>query len=128
MDELQSGIEVTGSRVAGTLYYVSDFDQFSPGDADLCQGHYVALKFEAPEGSTVTVQVFDNEVARSAAQELDSDMNLICRVTDPVKTKLKVTVSMDGAEDLVKVYRLGGLKLLDTPSPVDHEDDGGEEA
>ena len=120
MDELQTGVEVTSSRVAGTLYYVDDFDQFSPGDPELCQGHYVALKFEAPEDSTVTIQVFDNEVARSAAKELDSDMNLIVRVVDPVTTKLKVVVSKDGAEDLVKVYRFGGLKLLDTPSPVDH--------
>ena len=128
MDELQSGIEVTGSRVAGTLYYVSDFDQFSPGDPELCEGHYVALKFEAPEDSTVTVQVFDNDVARSAAQELDSDMNLIVRVTDPVNTKLKVTVSKTGADDLVKVYRFGGLKMLSTPSPVDHSENDNAEA
>lgn len=120
MDELQTGVEVTSSRVAGTLYYVSDFDQFSPGDAELCQGHYVALKFEAPEGSTVTIQTFDNNVPRRAPQELDSDMNAIIRVVDPAKTKLKVVVSMDGAEDLVKVYNFGGLKLLDTPSPADH--------
>ena len=119
MHELQTDIEVTSSLVSGTLYYVDDFDEFSPGTPELCEGHYVALKFEAPEDSTVTIQVFDNDVARSAPKALDSDMNAIIRVVDPANMKLKVVVSMTDAEDLEKTYRFSGLKLLDTPSPAD---------
>ena len=71
----------------------------------------MALKFEAPEGSTTTIQVIGGEIVRNPV-ELDSDMNAVVRISDPSKQKFKVVTSMDGAEDIVKIYHLAGLKLL----------------
>ena len=71
----------------------------------------MALKFEAPEGSTTTIQMIGGEVVRDPV-ELDSDMNAVIRVADPSRQKFKVVTSMDGAEDIVKVYHLAGLKCL----------------
>jgi len=71
----------------------------------------MALKFEAPEGSTTTIQMLGGDVVRPPV-ELDSDMNAVVRVTDPVKQTFKVVTTMDGADDIVKVYYLAGLKLL----------------
>lgn len=112
---------MTSSRISGELYHVTDYTGFS-GDPALQEGHYVALKFEATEDATVTIELFGDGINRTP-KELDSDMNLVLRVTNPAVQKLKVTVSKTDYEDLVKVYHLSGLKLLNEEAPVDAEDD-----
>lgn len=101
---------VSSSRIAGTLNYVTDYTGFS-GDPELQSGHYMALKFEAPEGSTTTIQMIGGAVVRDPV-ELDSDMNAVIRVTDASKQKLRVVTTMTGADDVVKEYHLTGLKCL----------------
>ena len=110
VSDLQSGLTVTSSRISGTLNYVTDYTQFS-GDPELQEGHYMALKFEAPEGSTTTIQMLGGDIVRPPV-ELDSDMNAVVRVTNPAKQTFKVVTTMNGADDIVKVYHLAGLKLL----------------
>lgn len=110
VSDLQSNLTVSSSRIAGTLKYVTDFTAFS-GDPAEQQGNYMALKFEAPEGSTTTIQMIGLEPVNNPTT-LDSDMNAVIRVRDASKQKLRVVTSMDGAEDVVRVFHLAGLKCL----------------
>lgn len=112
---MQNDITVTSSRISGTSYYTTGYTEFS-GDAELQEGNYVAVKFEIPESATATIQLIGGAVVRDPV-ELDSDMNAVLRITDPVNQKLKVVVSADGAEDYTKIYHFNGLKCLTTPAP-----------
>lgn len=101
---------VTESRISGNLKAVTGYTGFS-GEEELQSGHYLALKFEAPEGATTTVQLIGAQITKDPI-ELDSDMNMVLRITDPRNQKIKVVSSMDGCETTERVYTLSGLKLL----------------
>lgn len=108
---------MTESRISGELYYVDDYTDFSPGTPALQEGHYLALKFDAPEGATTTIQLLGAKITKEP-QELDSDMNCVLRITDPLKQKLKVVCTMDDHSATEKIYGMTGLKLLDTKAPT----------
>ena len=109
VSDLQSDVKVGSAFINGNLAYTTGYTGFS-GNSELQSGNYLALKFEATEDATVTVQLIGALVTPNPI-ELDSDMNMVLRITDPANQKIKVVVSKDGYEDLVKTYRLTGLKL-----------------
>ncbi len=109
MSELQNDVKVGSNFINGNLAYVTDYTGFS-GDISLQSGNYLALKFEATEDATVTVQLIGATVNPNPV-ELDSDMNMVLRITDPATQKIKVVVSKDGYEDLTRTYRMNTLKL-----------------
>lgn len=117
-------MKVGSAFINGNLAYTTGYTGFDGSHEELQSGNYLALKFEATEDATVTVQLIGAAVTKNPV-ELDSDMNMVLRITDPANQKIKVVVSKDGYEDLVKTYRLTGLKLAapsasnsEPPSPV----------
>lgn len=110
---LQSNVRVGSNYIDGHLAYVEDYTGFS-GDPKLQEGNYLALKFEAPEDATVTIQLIGGEVVRDPVA-LDQDMNCVLRISDPSKQKLKTVTSMTGAEDVVRIFRLSGLECDPKP-------------
>ena len=109
--DLQDSLTVSGTRISGNLAFIDDYTGFS-SDVSLQEGHYMALKFTAPEDSITTIQMIGGEVVRDPVQ-LDQDMNAVLRVADPEHQKLKVVVKKDGFEDLVTEYSLTGLTFID---------------
>lgn len=108
---MQDGLTVTSNRISGNLAFIDDYTGFS-GDTSLQEGHYMALKFTAPEDSIVTIQMIGGEVVRDPVA-LDQDMNAVLRVADQMHQKLKVVVKKDGYDDLIKEYSLTGLTFID---------------
>lgn len=102
---------MTESRISGTLPYITGYTDFSPGGPELQEGHYLALKFEAPEGATVKVEMI-GALTNHGLQTLDSDMNAVFRITNPLTQKIRVVAEMDGHETTDRTYRISGLRLL----------------
>lgn len=94
-------------HITGTLKYVTGYTGFS-GNVDEQEGNYLALKMEATEGATTTVLLTNGTVNRPVT--LDSDMNIVLRITNPAKQKVIVTTTKDGVE-VSKKYSLSSLKL-----------------
>lgn len=107
---LQDDVNVTESRISGKLYLVAE-DQV----AGVEEGHYLALKYEVPENTTVTYQI------TGGTAETASGGSFAVAVTDPLNQKLKITAAADDMETTEKTYRLTGLRLLATAAPVASE-------
>lgn len=108
---MQDDLVVTGTSISGNLAFVENYTEFS-GDVSLQEGHYMALKFTAPEDSITTIQMIGGEIVRDPVT-LDEDMNAVIRVADPANQKLKVVVKKDGFDDLVVEYDLSGISFID---------------
>lgn len=81
--DLQEDVAIDDDfAVTGTLKYVDDYTGFSE-DTDLQEGNFLALKFSAREGATVTVELVDSE---EGEVQLDDDMNCVLRITDVDQT------------------------------------------
>lgn len=105
-DDLQSDIVVRDENaITGTLKYVTGYTGFS-GDPALQSGHYIALQFDATEGTTVTVELIGGT---DGPKPLDSDLIALCRITD-VNEKIKV-VCTGTSKTMTRVYDLTGLVL-----------------
>lgn len=106
VEDLQEDVLVGNNSISGNLKYVTEYTGFS-GDPNEQEGHYLALKFEATEGATTTVEIIGGD---HGPVELDSDMNIVCRIKNNHQ-KIKVVTSLDGAS-ITKVYDLSTLELL----------------
>ena len=105
--ELQENVLVNSDHITGTLKYVTGYTGFS-GKAEEQEGNYLALKMTATEGATTTVLLTNGTVNRPV--ELDSDMNIVLRITNPAIQKVVVTTTKDGYE-VSKTYSLSSLRL-----------------
>lgn len=105
VSDLQSGIVINDTSIKGTLKYVTGYTGYS-GDPDLQKGNFMALKANAPDGATVTVEVIGGE---SGPVTLDSDMNVVIRVANNAQ-KIKFTSTLNGVT-VTNTYSLAGLKL-----------------
>lgn len=106
VSDLQSNVIVNDDYIQGTLKYVSGWTDFS-GNPEYQSGNYLALKFEASEGATTTVELLGGVDGRGAIT-LDSDMQAILRITN-LNQKVKVVTTLDG-ESVTKTY---GLRMLE---------------
>ena len=106
---LQSGVMVHDNFITGNLNYVTGYTGFS-GDEALQSGNYLALAFTATEGSTTTVEL-TNANTTVGPQTLDSDMNIVVRVTNKFKQKIKVVTTKDGIS-VTNVYSLSSLNCM----------------
>lgn len=104
VSELQSDINVNDDYITGTLHYVEGYTGFS-AKASEQQGNYLALKFEAEQGATTTVELVGG---KSGPVTLDSDMVWIVRISDQDKQTIKVITSKNGST-VTKVYGLQRL-------------------
>ena len=108
VSELQESVYVNDNSVQGILNYVTGYTQFS-GDPALQEGHYLALKFEASDGATVTIQTIGG-VDDTRVVTLDADMNAVIYVKS-TKEKLRVTCTLNG-DVVTRTISFSGLKLL----------------
>lgn len=92
---LQGRVRINGAGdgLVGLIHYVTGYTGYS-GDARLQEGHFLALKFVAPDGATVKVGLTNSE--GSGMVELDSDMNCVLRIANNRKQKLVVEATLDG--------------------------------
>lgn len=110
-NEIQSDVTFTENEgFAGTLHYVDSWTEFS-GDPKLQSGNFFAVKIEN-EGTDTRAKIYaglTNGLVPGLKQVTDGE--LVVRVTDELKQKLKVKVVGSDGKAVVRVYNLAGLNL-----------------
>ena len=108
VSDLQTDLVVGDAGITGTLKYVSDYTDFS-SDVSLQSGNYLALKVVTDPVADVitTVELVGGQ---SGPITLDSDMNIVLRVTSNSTQSIKV-VSTKAGVSTTKTYTLTGLTL-----------------
>lgn len=105
VSDMQSGITVSGSTITGTLKYLS-------GDNAITQvwgeGNFICLKFPDADIENTTVRVGLEPSQGSGLVELDSDKNGVFKITDKLRQKFCVEMTVNG-ETVVQRYDLSGL-------------------
>lgn len=97
MSSLQSGITITNSgfsgardTINGTLHYVTDYTGFS-GNSELQSGNYLAMRVDTDdEDDEITVELLHGITGHPVT--LDSDRNIVMRITDPDTQEIEVVV------------------------------------
>lgn len=107
VNTLQDNIVVSDTGITGTLKYVTGYTGYSGNPAEQ-SGNFLALKFTAPAGSTTTVELIGGT---AGVKTLDSDMNLVARITNKRTQKLRVISTTSGGDKLTKVLDLSLLTL-----------------
>lgn len=107
VSDLQEDVVISGNAISGTLKAVTGYTGFD-SDPTLQDGNFLALKFAAPSGATVTVELLGGH---SGPVNLDVDMNGVWRIENKDTQILKVTVTK-GSEVTTKTYSLTGLTCL----------------
>lgn len=106
--DLQSGVVVKDGLIEGTLKYVTDYTGFS-GNPTEQEGNYLVLKIDTDDSDDViTVELINGTVGHPVT--LDSDRNIVIRITDPVHQKVKV-VATNGHNTETRTYGLYRLNL-----------------
>lgn len=105
VSSLQSNIEIVETEITGTSKKVTSYTGFSdvPEEQD---GNFLALGFEATEGSTITTQVVNG----TKGEVTVTDGFCVYRITDNQTQKIRVTATK-GGDKVVKEYGLSGLTL-----------------
>lgn len=98
---------VGDNSISGELKYVTGYTGFS-GEASEQSGNYLALKFEAEDEAETTVELLGGKLGHPVT--LDSDMNIVLRITDPMQQKIRV-VTTKGTSSTTKTYALNSLVL-----------------
>ena len=108
VNDLQRDVYVNDNSIQGIVNYTTNFTEFS-SDPELQQGYYLALKFEASDGATTTIQTIGG-VDDSRVTPLDSDMNAVIYVKSN-REKLKVTTELNG-DTITKILSFSGLRMI----------------
>ena len=115
VSDLQTDLAVGDNAITGTLSYITGFTGFS-GFAEEQSGNYMALKIATNlVGGTTTVELINGTLGHPVA--LDSDMNIILRITDPATQSIRV-VTTKGELTETKEYGLADLVLTPAPDPA----------
>lgn len=106
---LQSNIVVNGPDITGTVKYVTGYTGFS-GDPAKQSGNYLALSFDTdPTADKITVE-FVNDLDKKGAQVLDSDKDVVFRISDKELQYIEVK-AYKGGEVVTRVLHLDKLTL-----------------
>lgn len=97
---------IDGNDIYGTLHYVEDYTEFSSLPAQQ-SGNYLALKVNAPEDSTITVEVIGGN---KGPVTLDDDKNIVLLIADEDTQSVQVKVKK-GTETETRTYGLENLTL-----------------
>ena len=89
-----------------TLHYVEDYTEFS-SLPEQQSGNYLALKVNAPEDSTITVEVIGGT---KGPVTLDDDKNIVLLIADEDTQSVQVKVKK-GTETETRTYSLKNLTL-----------------
>lgn len=112
---MQGDIVVGEHRVSGKLFEIDDGTVWDPGTWSAAEstGYFFAQKVtNVPEGTVVTLELLQGE---HGPVTLDSDLNAVCRITDPVHQQIKIVATLEDVR-FEKVYGLTGLRLVPADS------------
>jgi len=105
VSDMQSDITISGSTITGTLKYLG-------GDNAITQvwgpGNFICLKFPDADIENTTVRVGLEPSQGSGLAELDPDKNGVFKITDKLRQKFCVEMTVNG-ETVVQRYDLSGL-------------------
>lgn len=105
VSDMQSDITISGSTITGTLKHLS-------GDNAITQvwgeGNFICLKFPDADIDNSTVRVGLDPSQGSGLVELDPDKNGVFKITDKLRQKFCVEMTVNG-ETVVQRYDLSGL-------------------
>ena len=104
---MQADITVSNGVILGKLKNVTGYTGFSD-DPALQSGHFIALKFTAPEGATVKAGLVPSE--GSGLVTLDSDMNGVWRLSDTKSQIFKTIVTASDGKATTKTFDISGLE------------------
>lgn len=105
---LQSGVTVDDHEITGTLKYVTGYTGFSGAEAEQ-SGNYLVLKIDTEdENDVITVELLGGTLGHPVT--LDSDRNIVLRITDPRKQKIRIVTTHDG-NSVTETYYLHQLVL-----------------
>ncbi|MBO7452143.1 MAG: hypothetical protein J6U54_17580 [Clostridiales bacterium] len=104
VSDLQSDIEIDGTRVSGILNYIDDYSA-AGYEGEEASGNYIVLHFSVPDVADAEIQVTTN----GRTNILDDDGLLVARVADKDSQTITVVASAEGYDDVTKVYDLSGL-------------------
>lgn len=110
--DMQTNLAVSGNAFTGTLKNISDGTVWDSGtwSAEESTGHFMFVKATGvPEGAVATVELYNGI---HPAVTLDSDLNVVVRITDKDNQKLILTVAYGGVREQ-KIYGLNGLTLAE---------------
>lgn len=107
---MQSDIVIVGTEIEGTLANITDANKWDAGtwSQDESTGHYMFLKATGiPEGAVATVEVVNGVHGPTT---LDSDKNIVLRITNTETQQIKLTVTANG-QTATKTYTLTDVVL-----------------
>lgn len=104
---------INDTGVYGTLKKVTGYTGFS-GDVNEQSGHYLALRVDTEdENDEITFELIGGTVGHPVT--LDSDRNVVVRITNPLRQKIRIVVNHTGDDEEVtsvtKTLRLTDLTL-----------------
>lgn len=106
---IQSNVVIKNNEITGTLKYVTGWTEFS-SKTELQSGNFLALAFDAdPTADKITVELV-NSTDTNGPVTLDSDKDIVVRVSDKDIQYIEVKAYKDG-EVTSQIYKLDGLVL-----------------
>ena len=105
--DLQTGVSIDGSRVAGTLKYVTGYTGFS-GKTEEQSGNYLAIHAECSGADSITVELIGGTVGHPVT--LDDDGLIVLRIAN-TETQLVEIVATKNGEQKIKRLTLTDLVL-----------------
>ena len=107
VSELQASVSINGSRIAGTLHYVTGYTGFS-GKTEEQSGYYLALEADTNAESVITAELIGGSLGRPVT--LDADKNIVFRISN-VNQKIRFVATDDNDNRIEKVFNLRDLVL-----------------
>lgn len=113
VSDLQSDVTVSNGYARGTLNYVTDYTGFS-GKVEEQKGNYLTLRVDTEdEDDVITVELVGGTVGHPVT--LDSDRNIVIRITNPATQTVRVVVTHTNEDEstvtATQVIKLSGLTL-----------------
>lgn len=111
-NEIQSDVQYTeGNGFSGNLHYVKDWTEFSVNPA-MQSGNFLAFKV-VNNGSDSGAKIYaglTNGLVQGL-KEVEENGEVVVRVTDEMKQKIKIKTVDSNGKSAIKLYNLTGLNL-----------------
>lgn len=104
---MQSGIEINGTSITGTVKYIADYSA-AGYTGEEASGNFLALHFDSDVDDVVLKAKLINGVHGEVT--LDDDRICIFRIADKDEQKVQITAEA-GGESYSKIYDLSDLTL-----------------